>query len=123
MWSLCVALIATGCSKAVEIPRSEIANEEYREPGSYRIRMKGWEEYLVTRFSVTDSTVVIEELSPSDERFRFQRESLPMTLPLSEVSSISRKETREKTMFLIVTLSAVAVATFISWLGDGGWGQ
>jgi hypothetical protein len=54
-----VALMATGCTRSVEIPREQVATKEFREPGYYRIRLHGWNEYNARRFSVTDSTVVL----------------------------------------------------------------
>ncbi|HEU4928701.1 MAG TPA: hypothetical protein VFU38_02640, partial [Candidatus Krumholzibacteria bacterium] len=81
---LMIILTATGCSKAVEIPRTDIDDVKYREPGSYRIRLRGREEYLAKRFSVTDSTIVIEELMTSDERYRLERASMPREIPIVE---------------------------------------
>jgi hypothetical protein len=116
---LLVALTATGCSKAVEIPRADIDNPKYHEPASYRIRMKGWEEYLVKRFTVTDSTIVIEELMPSDERYRFKRSSLPIEVPRDDVTSIAEIQAQEKTTFAVVAVTAIAIATLISWAITG----
>ena len=87
--SLMIALTVFGCSKAVDIPRDNIDEAMYREPGSYRIRLKGREEYLAKRFSVTDSTIVIEELMTSDERYRLERASMPREIPIVEVESVA----------------------------------
>jgi len=122
--AVCVALIAlmaTGCTKAVEIPRADIDDAKYREPGSYRIRLHGRQEYLVRRFSVTDSTVVVEELMPGDERFRTGREWLPTSILWGEVESISRTETNW--LLTVVALTPIVfVAVVIGWfiLDDGG---
>jgi hypothetical protein len=114
-----VALAAAGCSKAVEIPRADIDDPQYREPASYRIRLKGWEEYMVQRFSVTDSTIVIEELMPSDERYRYGRSSLPINVQKDQVTSVVKIQANEKTTFAVVAASAIAVAVFISWMVTG----
>ena len=108
-----IALLVTGCSRAVEIPREQIDDPVYQHPGSYRIRLDGQEEYLVRRFSVTDSTVVIQELHPSDERYRFGRKDLPVTVPRAAVSSISRMETKHGLTFAVITLSVLAIALFL----------
>jgi hypothetical protein len=124
--SVLLVAIATGCSKAVEIPRDDIADAKYREPGSYRIRLKGWDEYLVKRFSVTDSTVVIEELLPSDEQFRMGRESLPTAISRDDVVSISRMQTNVA-MTAVVLIPMAIIGYFIGWMiidSDGdGWGN
>jgi len=39
-----IALMATSCSRAVEIPREQIDDPVYKEPGSYRIRLDGRED-------------------------------------------------------------------------------
>lgn len=118
-----IAFMAAGCSQAIDIPRSQIGDPAYREPGSYRIRVKGREEYLVRRFSVTDSTVVIEELMPADERYRFERAALPMTVPRSNVSSIVIIEAQKKTTFAVLVYSALAIGAFVSLVTSDGWAQ
>src|SRR5262245_4437731 len=117
---LLIACMMTGCSGAVEIPRNEIDDPKYREPGNYRIRVKGWEEYLVKRFSVTDSTVVIEELSPGDERFRMGREKLPFVIASDQVVSISKVKINTMGTAMIV-LAVGLFAGFIVWLTTTDW--
>jgi hypothetical protein len=87
-----IALLVTGCSHAVPIPRAEWSPEPAVAPGAYRVRLHGRVEYLVRHYAITDSTVVINELMPSDERFPHGRESLPIAIPLARVESISRME-------------------------------
>ena len=109
---LLTVFIMTGCTTGAEIPRRYIDDPKYREPGNYRIRVKGWNEYFVKRFSVTDSTVVIEELSPVDERFRMGREGLPYTISWDQVESISRVKTSTVGTAAIV----VVVGLFVSFI-------
>jgi hypothetical protein len=99
-------LLLGGCSRAVEIPPGQVDDPQYQAVGSYRIRLQGREEYLVRRFSVTDSTVAIEELHPSDQRFRFGREKLPITVARERVLSVSIM----KPDILMTTLAGVGVA-------------
>jgi hypothetical protein len=110
-------LMALGCSRAVNIPSDQVDDLRWHQPGTYRIRLHGREEYLVRRYTVTDSTVVVEELHPSDERYRFHRTEVPITIPLSRVESIARLETnRPVTALLLVT--AGAAAAFVVWLAN-----
>lgn len=108
-----IALMATSCSRAVEIPSEQIDDPVYQQPGSYRIRLDGREEYLVRRFTVTDSTVVIQELLPSDQRYRFGRQNIPVTVPRAAVKSISRMETNHGLTFGLLTASALLIALFV----------
>lgn len=91
-WVL-ILYVLTGCSKAVELRRADMDDAKYREPGSYRIRLENREQYLVRRFVVTDSTMVIEELMPADERYRAWREELPVTIPRTDITSFAQLET------------------------------
>ncbi len=111
---LFVSSTATGCTKATEIPRTRIGDPTYREDGSYRIRLHGRQEYLVRRFSVTDSTVVVEELMPGDERFRTGREKLPTSIPLDEVESISRTETNVWLTTVVVLSAGLIIAACVA---------
>jgi len=52
--------------------------------------MKTNAEYMARRFSLTDSTLVVAELSPSDANYSLAR--LPVTLRLDDVQSIARVE-------------------------------
>ena len=76
---------------------------------------RGWEEYLVKRFSVTDSTVVIEELSPGDERFRMGRGQLPYVISWDRVESIARVKINPMGTAAIV-LTVGLLVSFIVWL-------
>jgi hypothetical protein len=119
-----VALATSGCSRAVVIPREQVAAEEYRKPGSYRIRLHGWNEYYAKRFSMTDSTVVtdstlvISVLSPADPKYRLA--PLPITVRLDDVDSMARLEGREWTP--LVVLAVVVTATVLLYLAFGGYG-
>lgn len=110
-----IALLMTGCSKAVEIPREDITKPEYREPGVYRIRLHGIDEYIAERFSVTDSTIVIEQLSKSDERYRVERETLPVTVPIENVESVSRLEVNEGLTYGFI-FGTCAIIGLIIWV-------
>jgi hypothetical protein len=107
--------MSTGCSKAVEIPRADIDDPKYREEASYRIRLEGREEYLANRFSVTDSTVVVEELLPADERYRLERTTLPITIPISQVSSIAQLETDAWKTYGVVLGIGAAITFLVVW--------
>jgi len=115
-WVAAVILIASmtaACTKAVVIPRADWADYEKRIEGSYRIRLTSREDYLVRRFSTTDSTVVIEEMLPGDERYRTRRTELPIAIPLSEVESIAETRTNWGVLGPVVLIGTAALGYFL----------
>ena len=108
-WSIVAALLFTGCSNAQEISRDQLGAEEYRKPGSYRVKLHGWNEYSVRRFSMTDSTVVIEELLVTDDHYKLKRHDMPIVVPLKDVEYIGTMETNwPLTTLALVGLGACA---------------
>ena len=107
-----VALATSGCSRAVVIPREQVAAEEYRKPGSYRIRLHGWNEYYAKRFSMTDSTVVIQELLHTDDHFKLTRHEMPIVIPLKDVQNISVMETNWPATTVVLVGMGVGLAYF-----------
>jgi hypothetical protein len=108
-------LIVSGCSKAVVIPREEVAAETYRQPGTYRIRLEGWNEYNARRFAVTDSTVIIEELLKSDDRYKLMKHDMPIVIPIGEVTSIARMETNRPVTIAVIAGLGLAAA-YMTWV-------
>ncbi len=121
-----VVLLIIGCSNAQEIPRQKLDAEEYRKPGSYRIKLRGWNEYNARRFSMTDSTVVIEELLTTDDHYKVKRHEMPIVVPLNEVEYIGVMETNVPVTFAAVAAVGTVVAFFallIITFPDEGWGN
>jgi len=116
VWISVVAL-ATGCSRGVEVPRTQLESEEYRKPGDYRIRLHGWNEYHARCFAMTDSTVVIEELLQSDDHYKLMRHDLPIVLPLKDVENISVMKTNWPVTGLI--LGACLGIAYYVWAASG----
>lgn len=118
-----VALMLMACSRAVEIPRDQVGAREYRKPGSYKVRLHGWNEYNVRRFSMTDSTVVIEELLVHDDHYKLKQHDMPIVVPLEEVEYIGVMRTNWWATAGFVAFVG-AMAGFIVWLGTiGPFGQ
>lgn len=120
---LVVTLLASNCSKAVYIPKSEARAQEYREPGAYRIKLEGWNEYYARRFSVTDSTVVIEELLETDDRYKRMRHDMPIVIPIGEVESISRMETNVPVTAVMLVAGAVVIGGLLWLIATWHWGN
>lgn len=115
MTLLLIAFMATGCSKAVEIPRDQFEPPASEGKGVHRICMVDKSSYEARAFSMTDSTIVIETLNPTDSRYK--RVELPIVLPLSEVESISKYELDRGRSFFLLAGSFIVIM-FVITLGS-----
>jgi len=118
-----VVLLLLGCSHAVYLPRYEWNAPEYRKPGSYMIRVHGGKHYNTRRFSMTDSTVVIEELLAVDDHYKLMKHDMPIVVPLKDVEYIGVMETdRLMTTAVLIGLgafvAAIIVLNSLDWSGD-----
>lgn len=118
-WLVIGTLVVSGCSRAVEIPRGQVGADEYRRVGSYKVRLHGWNEYNVRRFSMTDSTVIIEELLVTDDHYKLKRHEMPIVVPLKDVEYIGVM----KTNWVLTTVALVSiggVVGFFIWIAASG---
>jgi hypothetical protein len=112
-----IVVLLSGCSKAVIIPQEDIAKEQYRARGDYRIRLQHWNEYHAHKFSVTDSTLVIEELDKGDDRYKVMKHDMPITVPLEDVASVAIYEgTNWWVTGAAIGIVAAGIGFFV-WLG------
>ncbi len=116
-----IALLCVGCSRAVEIPRQQLEAQEYRKVGSYKVRLHGWNEYNVRRFSMTDSTVVIEELLVTDDRYKLKKHDMPIVVPREDVEYIAAMETNKPltTAVLVGAAAGIVYMTYVALLLSG----
>ena len=110
-----VVLLLVACSRAVEMPRDQLEAQEASKVGSYKVRLHGWNEYNVRRFSMTDSTVVIEELQDFDDHYKLKKHDMPIVVPLEEVEYIAVMETN-KPLTTGVVVIAVAGAVYMTYV-------
>jgi hypothetical protein len=112
------ALVATGCSRTVNVPLNQV--QSVRDPQArHRIHMIDGTEYAVRRFTATDSTIVIDDLSPSDTRF--DSASLPIVLSRANVQSVTRAEGPH--MWVVagfMVLGVFLIVALSSWAGGFG---
>jgi len=105
-----IALMATGCARAVLVPREDYDRASQERGKTHRVDMQDGSYYLARRFVVTDSTVVVEELYPSDKRYG-PHVTMPISLTMQDVASISRVETNwMRTGIVVLGITAVTVA-------------
>ena len=106
-----VALLVTGCSGAKQVPR-EAFEAESRKPMRLRhVHLVDGSAWAVAKFTVTDSTLIIQELNRVDERY--EHAVVPIVLSLEDVESVESKDLRGPAFFILVglavTVSAIAV--------------
>src|SRR5688572_21590004 len=87
-----VALLVamTGCTKTVDVPLDQIGTGSRDIKTPHRIHMADGSEYAVRKFIVDETTLTIHELNPSDPRYGTT--SMPVVLPLKDVTSIKKAE-------------------------------
>jgi hypothetical protein len=123
---LVVALMLTGCSKAVVIPREQLTRDDYRKVGNYRIKLRGWNEYHARQFTLTDSTLVIGELDKGDDRYNRLKHDMPIIVPLKDVEYVTTASGTDWfwTSAAIFTVAAIVggFALLIYAIGHSGLG-
>lgn len=102
---LVVTLIVAGCTKAVDVPREQFEATSHAPTGLHTIRTTDGSVYTVLRFSVTDSTLVIQSLDQSDGRYK--KVALPIVLLLGDVESMETRDWRDRMFFVLVGLGVV----------------
>jgi hypothetical protein len=109
-----------GCTGYVNIPPDQFEASTHDEYLSHRIRTKTT-EYIVHRFSFTDSTLVISELSPADTRYRLEKP--PIVVPRNDIESLAGVKDSKTTPFVVGIVAGALVMTVL-WLaaeyGAGG---
>jgi hypothetical protein len=82
--------------------------------------MKDGTEYAVRRFTATDSTIVIDDLSPSD--VRFGAADLPIVVSRNDVRSVERAE--GPSFLLVGGFMALGILLIAALAGfSGGFGD
>lgn len=85
-----MAVIAlVGCSRTVDVPMNDLESVHDRK-ARHHVSMWDGSQYSVRQFTVTDSTLVIDDLSPSDTRKGAVNE--PIVLPRDSIASVERLE-------------------------------
>jgi hypothetical protein len=105
-----IVLTVMGCSKSVNVPLDQVESVQDRK-ARHRIHVRDGDEFAVRRFTVTDSTIVIDDLSPTD--IRFDAVDLPIVLRRSDVVAIERVEGRGQLFFIVIP--AAVVLLLIGW--------
>src|SRR5262245_1651602 len=86
-----IGILASACARTVEYPRDDFETAS-RDDRPRIVMMTDGSQYIVQKFSLTDSTLVVEDLSSTDSRFK--QVDWPIPVPFTEVPSIKKREPR-----------------------------
>jgi hypothetical protein len=114
-----LVFVASGCTKAVDVPRERFEAASRDPSKTHRVRMESNAEYVVRHFSLTDSTLVIHELSPADANYRLSL--VPIRLPLADVQSVERVESNNVLPVVVIGGIFVMLALIDAAFGSGGF--
>jgi hypothetical protein len=115
---LATLIVAESCSCAhyVEMPKDPSSTVSAEEAEPWRIETKDRTVFLVSRFTVTDSTLVIEAIEPAVESPTLGHQLatiLPYTIALKDIRSIKRPISEDEAN---TTRQFVAVGVIIAGL-------
>ena len=109
------------CTRTVEMPRTDIAAEAGREARrGWQIDTRSGERYLAKRYSLTDSTLVIEELAGADVFYGEHKGPGTIVIPLSDLAAVSRVKISAGSVVLI-GMSLLVVGVLAISIGNGGF--
>jgi hypothetical protein len=120
----------TGCTGFVEVPASDYDNLDSAKADVWKITTKSEASFEARRFTVTDTTLVIETLVIENHRGRSTNEarpedrSLPITLERSEVVKIEQQKTEVLGPTAIIILGGallLGIAAWIALANSGPW--
>ncbi|HEU4928702.1 MAG TPA: hypothetical protein VFU38_02645 [Candidatus Krumholzibacteria bacterium] len=109
---LLVLAIATGCSKAVEIPRVDYDAASQESRTRFRIDMADGTSHNVVHFSLTDSTIVMEKSTPTYSPHKQINETI--VARRQDVAAISKYELARGQSFFALSGTFLFVMLILS---------
>lgn len=82
------ALLAAGCSRAVDVPREQFEAASHENADEYRINTRQGRTYIAQQYAVTDSSLQISTLVPSELSDQLMPAAL--SIPLEDVVTIQK---------------------------------
>ncbi len=110
------------CAHFVEIPRGEFDNVSSEEAKHWRIRTTDGKTYSVARYTLTDSTLTIEEFdkgSGAVAGLKHVPGGLPHSMKLEHIAALEKIEdhTRAEQSIVLVALGLMVVTVYLTiWL-------
>lgn len=120
---LWLPITLVSCQKQVRIPPSEYSNLDSRSSSLWEVVSKD-RVYRVGSFTVTDSTLVLEDVLWFKDRItgrypstdEVEQSELPILLPLPEVEFVARVEKAKVRTILAVTTTVLVVVGGVTFL-------
>ena len=110
-WRMSAVILLTvvvSCTRSINVTESSLTRTASYE-GLYRIETRDDESFTVRKFSINDSTLVINQLNESDKRYGTDK--LPVVVDLAAVRSVSRLHVSStKTALLVLAGASVVIA-------------
>ena len=107
---LTIALTATGCTRAVDVPLYQF-EAEAQSHESHRFTMKDNTQYVVDQFAISDSTVTIMKWNLADTRYKHVE--LPVVLNRRDVKFVEKLELDQGKSFYLVAPIGLTVLLII----------
>ncbi|HEX5132329.1 MAG TPA: hypothetical protein VFX92_07570 [Candidatus Krumholzibacteria bacterium] len=105
---------ATACTHAVKLPPEDIAQAAGRDAKrAWQIDTRSGDRYLAKRYSLTDSTLVIEQLAGLDEFYGERKTADSLTIARTSIASISRVAAGPGTAILIGAALFTGLVAFV----------
>jgi hypothetical protein len=112
---LMIVLMASSCTRAVEIPLKNL-DSEAESHESHRIVMRDGAQYVVDRFSTDDSTITITKWNLADTRYKHVEP--PVILNREDVKALERLELDQGKSFLVFAPLGVTLLLIIGFLNS-----
>jgi hypothetical protein len=123
-----VMLVGVSCTRTVQVAVTDSGRVNPDDAKNWRVTTKGQETYSVTKFSMTDTTLVIERVLKTDEIAtdysdftHVEDADLPLVLPLDEIESLERVAIHRgrTTAWVVAGFTGFAVLAFVLVVGYG----
>ncbi len=111
-----IALLTTGCSKAVEIPRTDYDAASQDPKARFRVEMIDGTIHEATHYSLTDSTIVVEKVHKASD-FRYRADKTTVVAARAGIASISKYETAHGRSFVALSTAFLVILFFATFEG------
>lgn len=98
-------MLLQACSSSVRVPPDAMEEKSHQGDGRFRLELTDHTVYRFTRYTTTDSTLVIQALQEADERYG--KAELPITVRRADIEYMTRTGTSWKPVIIVAGIVAV----------------
>ncbi|HEX6941528.1 MAG TPA: hypothetical protein VF128_01305 [Gemmatimonadaceae bacterium] len=102
---VCLLMLLQACSSSVRVPPDAMEEKSHQGDGRFRLELTDHTVYRFTRYTTTDSTLVIQALQEADERYG--KAELPITVRRADIEYMTRTGTSWAPVLIIMGVVAV----------------